>query len=154
MFSLTSSTPWATPSKTTTIVPMLNKSSVSCYNRLRPTTLIPIIERHETHLDSQWTPCRLHIIRNPQKMMSSPTPCIWPSSTTTKRSIHTCSLQSWACWAWTPLWILMGKPQSFWIGSDISSTKLSSATPQGCVLSPVLIIMLTHDCIAMHSSND
>ncbi|KAK3553665.1 hypothetical protein QTP70_006873 [Hemibagrus guttatus] len=54
-------------------------------------------------------------------------------------------------------WILdflTGKPQSVRIGNSISSTNtLSTGAPQGCVLSPLLFTLLTHDCAAMHSSN-
>ncbi|XP_059833102.1 uncharacterized protein LOC132398117 isoform X3 [Hypanus sabinus] len=54
-------------------------------------------------------------------------------------------------------WILdflTGRPQSVWIGSSISNTiTLSTGAPQGCVLSPVLFTLLTHDCAATHSSN-
>ncbi|KAK3544379.1 hypothetical protein QTP86_010142 [Hemibagrus guttatus] len=54
-------------------------------------------------------------------------------------------------------WILdflPGRPQSVWIGNSISSTTtLSTGAPQGCVLSPLLFALLTHDCAAMHSLN-
>ncbi|KAK3518337.1 hypothetical protein QTP86_003647 [Hemibagrus guttatus] len=53
-------------------------------------------------------------------------------------------------------WILdflTGKPQSVWIRNSISTTTLNTGAPQGCVLSPLLFTLLTHDCAAMHSSN-
>ncbi|KAK3553859.1 hypothetical protein QTP70_012695 [Hemibagrus guttatus] len=54
-------------------------------------------------------------------------------------------------------WILdflTGRPQSFRIGNSISSTTtLNTGAPQGCMLSPLLFTLLTHDCAAMHSSN-
>ncbi|KAK3573362.1 hypothetical protein QTP86_024118, partial [Hemibagrus guttatus] len=54
-------------------------------------------------------------------------------------------------------WILdflTGRPQSVQIGNSISrTTTLSTGAPQICVLSPLLFILLTHDCAAMHSSN-
>ncbi|KAI5611683.1 gastrula zinc finger protein XlCGF28.1-like [Silurus asotus] len=54
-------------------------------------------------------------------------------------------------------WILdflTGRPQSVRIENSISSTTtLSTGAPQGCVLSPLLFTLLTHDCVAMHSSN-
>ncbi|KAF7711715.1 gastrula zinc finger protein XlCGF28.1-like [Silurus meridionalis] len=54
-------------------------------------------------------------------------------------------------------WILdflTGRPQSAWIGNSISSTTtLSTGAPQGCVLSPLLFTLLTHNCVATHSSN-
>ncbi|KAK3534564.1 hypothetical protein QTP86_016659, partial [Hemibagrus guttatus] len=54
-------------------------------------------------------------------------------------------------------WILdflTGRPQSVRIRNSTSSTtKLNTGAPQGCVLSPLLFTLLTHDCAAMHSSN-
>ncbi|XP_059849380.1 uncharacterized protein LOC132407102 [Hypanus sabinus] len=55
-------------------------------------------------------------------------------------------------------WILdflTGRPQSVRIGSSISNTITMSTgpPPQGCVLSPLLFTLLTHDCAATHSSN-
>ncbi|KAK3537683.1 hypothetical protein QTP70_017914 [Hemibagrus guttatus] len=54
-------------------------------------------------------------------------------------------------------WILdflTGRPQSVLIGNSTSSaTTLNTGAPQGCVLSPLLFTLLTHDCAAMHSSN-
>ncbi|KAI5614112.1 gastrula zinc finger protein XlCGF28.1-like [Silurus asotus] len=54
-------------------------------------------------------------------------------------------------------WILdflTERPQSVRIGNSISSTTtLSTGAPQGCVLSPLLFTLLTHDCVAIHSSN-
>ncbi|KAI4878001.1 hypothetical protein NFI96_008347 [Prochilodus magdalenae] len=54
-------------------------------------------------------------------------------------------------------WILdflTGRPQSVRIGRNTSSTTtLSTGAPQGCVLSPLLFTLLTHDCAAMHTSN-
>ncbi|KAL0150730.1 hypothetical protein M9458_053953, partial [Cirrhinus mrigala] len=49
---------------------------------------------------------------------------------------------------------LTGKPQALWVGSNTSSTiTLNTGTPQGCVLSPILFTLLTHDCAPAHSSN-
>ncbi|KAI5086525.1 gastrula zinc finger protein XlCGF28.1-like [Silurus meridionalis] len=57
----------------------------------------------------------------------------------------------------TAHWILdflTERPKSVRIGNSISSTTtLSTGGPQGCVLSPLLFTLLTHDCVAMHSSN-
>ncbi|KAK3510440.1 hypothetical protein QTP70_006852, partial [Hemibagrus guttatus] len=49
---------------------------------------------------------------------------------------------------------LTGRPQSVRIGNSTSSTTtLSTGAPQGCVLSPLLFTLLTHDCAGMHSCN-
>ncbi len=54
-------------------------------------------------------------------------------------------------------WILdflTGRPQSVRVGRNTSiTTTLSTGAPQGCVLSPLLFTLLTHDCIAKFSSN-
>ncbi len=54
-------------------------------------------------------------------------------------------------------WILdflTGRPQSVCVGHNTSSTTtLSTGAPQGCVLSPLLFTLLTHDCTAKFSSN-
>ncbi len=53
-------------------------------------------------------------------------------------------------------WILdflTGRPQSVRVGHNTSSTTtLSTGVPQGCVLSPLLFTLLTHDCTAKFSS--
>ncbi|KAL0146881.1 hypothetical protein M9458_057820, partial [Cirrhinus mrigala] len=54
-------------------------------------------------------------------------------------------------------WILdflTGRCQSVRVGRNTSSTTtLSTGAPQGCVLSPLLFTLLTHDCTAKFSSN-
>ncbi len=54
-------------------------------------------------------------------------------------------------------WILdflTRRPQSVLEGRNTSSTTtLSTGSPQGCVLSPLLFTLLTHNCIAKFSSN-
>ncbi len=49
---------------------------------------------------------------------------------------------------------LTGRPQSVLVGRNTSSTTtLSTGVPQGCVLSPLLFMLLTHNCTAKFSSN-
>ncbi len=51
-------------------------------------------------------------------------------------------------------YFLTGRPQSVRVGHNTSSTTtLSTGAPQGCVLSPLLFTLLTHDCTAKFSSN-
>ena len=49
---------------------------------------------------------------------------------------------------------LMGRPQVVRVGNLTSSTLiLNTGAPQGCVLSPLLYTLFTHDCVATSSSN-
>ncbi len=49
---------------------------------------------------------------------------------------------------------LTNRPQTVRLGSHFSSTlTLSTGAPQGCVLSPLLYILYTHDCISIHPTN-
>ncbi len=49
---------------------------------------------------------------------------------------------------------LTGRPQAVWVGSSTSSTiTLNTGAPQGCVLSPLLFTLLTHDCTPSNNSN-
>ncbi len=58
------------------------------------------------------------------------------------------SLSSWI------LDFLTGRRQVVRVGINISSPlTLNTGAPQGCVLSPLLYSLYTHDCVATHSSN-
>ncbi|KAG5264795.1 hypothetical protein AALO_G00258100 [Alosa alosa] len=49
---------------------------------------------------------------------------------------------------------LCQRPQVVRVGNNISSSiTLSTGAPQGCVLSPLLFTLLTHDCTATYSNN-
>ena len=49
---------------------------------------------------------------------------------------------------------LTGCPQVVKVGNNISTPLiLNTGAPQGCVLSPILYSLFTHDCVAMHTSN-
>ena len=53
-------------------------------------------------------------------------------------------------------WILdflTGHPQVVKVGNNTSTTLiLNTGAPQGCVLSPLLYSLFTHDCMARHDS--
>ncbi len=49
---------------------------------------------------------------------------------------------------------LTGRPQAVRVGSNTSSTiTLNTGAPQGCVLSPLLFTLLTHNCTPSNNSN-
>lgn len=49
---------------------------------------------------------------------------------------------------------LMNRPQHVRMGTSTSFTNvLNRGVPQGCILSPVLFTLYTHDCAVIHSSN-
>ena len=52
------------------------------------------------------------------------------------------------------LWILdflLNRPQFVKISDNLSSSvTLSTGTPQGCVMSPMLCSLFTHDCLSCH----
>ncbi|KAF7691443.1 hypothetical protein HF521_011740, partial [Silurus meridionalis] len=172
--------------KTTTIVPVPKKSTVSCLNDYCLVALTPIVMkcferlvmRHIktqlppsldpmqfayrsnrstdgaisttihlalTHLDNKDSYVRMLFID-----FSSAFNTIIPQHPIEKLNLLglNTSLCNWI------LDFLTGRPQSVRIGNSISSTTtLSTGAPQGCVLSPLLFTLLTHDCVAMHSSN-
>ncbi|KAI5620338.1 gastrula zinc finger protein XlCGF28.1-like [Silurus asotus] len=172
--------------KTTTIVPVPKKSTVSCLNDYRPVALTPIVMkcferlvmRHIktqlppsldpmqfayrpnrstddaisttlhlalTHLDNKDSYVRMLFID-----FSSAFNTIIPQHLIEKLNLLglNTSLCNWI------LDFLTGRPQAVRIRNSISSTTtLSTGAPQGCVLSPLLFTLLTHDCAPMHSSN-
>ncbi|KAK3535534.1 hypothetical protein QTP70_016804, partial [Hemibagrus guttatus] len=161
----------------TTIVPVPKKSTVSCLNDYRfekcferlimrhiKTQLPPSLDSLQfayrpnrstddaitttlhlslTHLDNKDTYVRMLFID-----CSSAFSTIIPQHLIEK--LNLLGLNTFLC-NWI-LDFLTGTPQSVRIGNSFSTT-LSTGAPQGCVLSPLLFTLLTHDCAAMHRSN-
>jgi hypothetical protein len=49
---------------------------------------------------------------------------------------------------------LMGRTQVVKVGNNTSTSLiLNTGAPQGCMLSPLLYSLFTHDCVAKHASN-
>ena len=54
---------------------------------------------------------------------------------------------------WVPDF-LAGRPQVVKVGNNTSTSLiLNTGAPQGCILSPLLYSLFTHDCVAKHASN-
>ncbi|KAK1786882.1 hypothetical protein P4O66_017263, partial [Electrophorus voltai] len=158
--------------KTTTIVPVPKKPTVSCLNDYRPIALTSIIMkcferlvmRHiktqlPPSLDAISTTLHLALTHLEKKGIyvrmlfidfSSAFNTIVSQHLIGKLSLLglNTSLCNWI------LDFLTGRPQFVRIGSSTSNTTtLSTGAPQGSVLSPLLFTLLTHDCAAMHNLN-
>ena len=66
-------------------------------------------------------------------------------------SLRTLGLNT-SFWFWI-LDFLTGLPQVVRVGNNSAMLILNMGAPQGCVLSPLLYSLFTHDCIATHVSN-
>ncbi|KAI5611468.1 gastrula zinc finger protein XlCGF28.1-like [Silurus asotus] len=172
--------------KTTTIVPVPKKSTVSCLNDYRPVALTPIVMKCFERLVIRHIKTQLPLSLDPMQFAYRPNRSTDDAISTTvhlalthldnKNSyvrmlfidfssafntiipqhliekLNLLGLNTSLC-NWI-LDFLTGRPQAVRIGNSISSTTtLSTGAPQGCVLSPLLFTLLTHDCAPMHSSN-
>uniref|UniRef100_A0A8C7MZF5 Reverse transcriptase domain-containing protein n=1 Tax=Oncorhynchus kisutch TaxID=8019 RepID=A0A8C7MZF5_ONCKI len=98
-----------------------------------------------THLDKRNTYVRMLFID-----YSSAFNTIVPSKLVIK--LETLGLDPALC-NWV-LDFLTGRPQVVRVGNNISTPLiLNTGAPQGCVLSPLLYSLFTHDCVATHASN-
>ncbi|KAI3367345.1 hypothetical protein L3Q82_026165, partial [Scortum barcoo] len=148
--------------KETIIVPVPKKTKILSLNDYRPvaltSTIMKCFERSTedaialtlhtalSHLDQRDTYVRMLFID-----YSSAFNTIVPSKLVTK--LRDLGLNSTALCDWI-LNFLTGRPQAVRMGSTTSSTlTLNTGAPQGCVLSPLLYSLFTHDCVATHSSN-
>ena len=54
----------------------------------------------------------------------------------------------------TASWTLTCRPQVVKVGNNFFTMLiLNTGAPQGCVRTPLLYSLFTHDCVAMHASN-
>ena len=99
-----------------------------------------------THLDKRNTYVRMLFID-----YSSAFNTIVPSKLVIK--LETLGLDPALC-NWI-LDFLTGRPQVVRVGNNISTLLiLNTGAPQGCVLSPLLCSLFTHDCVAMHGQTE
>ncbi len=172
--------------KTSTIIPVPKKNTISCLNDYRPVALTPIIMKCfeklvRTHIVSILPPsfdphqfayranrstedaittalhsalCHLEQQGSYARLLfvdfSSAFNTILPNRLMTK--LLELGISHSIC-----LWIkdfLSDRPQKVRVGRHSSSClSLSTGSPQGCVLGPLLYTLYTHDCTPTHSSN-
>ncbi len=153
---------WARLFKSTTTIPVPKKSPMSCLNDYRPIALTPFIMKcverlvmHniKTSLPNKFDPHQFTYRPNYIRMLfinfSSAFNTIIPQQFNKWNLLGlNKSLCNWI------LDFLTRRPQSVHVGRNTSSTTTpSTGAPQGCVLSPLLFILLTHNCTAKFSSN-
>ncbi|KAI4874755.1 hypothetical protein NFI96_005252 [Prochilodus magdalenae] len=98
-----------------------------------------------THLDRKKTDVRMLFIDYSSAFNTIIPAKLIPKLTDLGLNSHLCN--------WV-LDFLTGRPQVVRVGHSFSSTlTLSTGAPQGCVLSPLLYSLFTHDCVARHTSN-
>ncbi|KAK3507994.1 hypothetical protein QTP70_010002 [Hemibagrus guttatus] len=128
--------------KTTTIVPVPKKSTVSCLNDYRPIALTPIVMKCFERLVMRHSKTQIPPSLDPLQFAYHPN-CYTDDAITTTLHLSLTHLDNKDTWRLQPVRI----------GNSFSSTTTLSTGAPGCVLSPLLFTLLTHDCAAMHSSN-
>ncbi|KAI5608469.1 gastrula zinc finger protein XlCGF28.1-like [Silurus asotus] len=126
--------------KTTTIVPVPKHSAAKCLNDFCPVALTPIsMKCFEKLVLNHLTAHSLPIART-----------VLPTVLITKLSeLGICTSPCRYI-----LDFLTNRPQSVKLGNQVSSTLiLNTGIPQGCVLSPLLYSLFTHDCAPLYNFN-
>ncbi|KAI2645994.1 hypothetical protein H4Q32_025360 [Labeo rohita] len=138
--------------KATTIIPVPKKSSPSCFNDYRPVALTPILMKCFERLVMQRIKTVLPPSLDPFQFAYRPNRSTDDAISTLTQKLVQLGLNTSLC-NWL-LDFLTRRPQVVRVGSNTFSTIiLNTGTPQGCVLSPLLFTLPTHDCTPSHSSN-
>ncbi len=158
-------------SKKSTIVPIPKKNKITCLNDWRPVALTPIFSKCFEKLVREHIcsvlPASLDPLQFAYRSNRSTDDAIAftlhtalshlenkntivPATLVAK--LQTLGLNRSLC-SWI-LDFLTGRSQVVRMGNNTSSPLiLNTDAPQGCVLSPLLYSLCTHDCTATHSSN-
>lgn len=113
-------------------------------NRSMDDAINTVVHLTLTHLDTQDTYIRMLFTD-----FSSAFNTIIPQQLVEK--VNQLGLNTTLC-----IWILdflVARPQSVRIGNRTSNSMLNTGAHKGCMLSPLLFTLLTHDCAATHNSN-
>ncbi|TWW65003.1 putative RNA-directed DNA polymerase from transposon BS [Takifugu flavidus] len=135
--------------KATTIVPVPKHSRPTCLNDCRPVALTPIIMRCFERLVLAHLKDCLPTTLDPHQLAYRSNRSIDDALIT---KLGDLGINPSLC-NWT-LDFLTDRPQHVRSGHSRSTTiTLSTGVPQGCVLSPFLYSLFTHDCRPVHGSN-
>ncbi|KAI4874761.1 hypothetical protein NFI96_005250 [Prochilodus magdalenae] len=116
-----------------------------CSNRSTDDALALTVHSALSHLDRKNTDVRMLFIDFSSAFNTIIPAKLIPKLTDLGLNSHLCN---------GVLDFLTGRPQVVRVGHRFSSTlTLSTGAPQGCVLSPLLYSLFTHDCVARHTSN-
>ncbi len=157
--------------KTSTIVPIPKKNKITCLNDWRPVALTPIFskcfEKHIRDYICSVLPASLDPLQFAYRSNRSTDDAIaftlhtalshLENKNTIVPATLVAKLQNLGLNRSLCSWILdflTGRSQVVRMGNNSSSPlTLNTGAPQGCVLSPLLYSLYTHDCTATHTSN-
>ncbi|KAI2647723.1 hypothetical protein H4Q32_031236 [Labeo rohita] len=143
--------------KSTSIIPVPKKSPVSCLNDYQPIALTPIMMKCFERLVMRNIKTSLHNTLDPLQFAYRPTRSTDDaiSSTLHLALTHLENKDSYVRMLFIDFSSAFNTiiPQQLINKLNLLGLNTSLCAPQGCVLSPLLFTLLTHDCTAKFSSN-